>query len=71
MSWTWSYAGPDGEPVQPVDAGLPADGGFPTQAEAEDWIGATWRDLRAQGVGSVTLHEDDRVVYGPMSLDPA
>ena len=44
--------------------------GFLTQAEAEDWIGTAWRELREGGVGSVTLLEDDRVVYGPMSLDP-
>ena len=66
MTWTWTYAGPDGEPMTPAEA----TEGFLTQAEAEDWIGVTWRDLREGGVGSVTLLEDDRVVYGPMSLDP-
>lgn len=67
MTWTWTCTGPDGEPVAPPD--VPE--GFPTQAEAEDWVGVTWRELREAGVAAVTLHEDARVVYGPMSLDPA
>ncbi len=41
---------------------------FPHQADAETWLGETWRELREQGVASVTLFEDDREVYGPMSL---
>jgi hypothetical protein len=67
MTWTWTCTGPEGETVAPGEAAE----GFLTQAEAEDWIGVTWRELREAGVSSVTLHEDDRVVYGPMSLDPA
>jgi hypothetical protein len=66
MTWTWTYEGPDGEPVSPEAAAE----GFLTQAEAEDWIGVTWRELRESGVSAVTLLEDDRTVYGPMSLDP-
>ncbi|WP_375423193.1 hypothetical protein [uncultured Friedmanniella sp.] len=45
------------------------DQGFPTQGEAESWLGEVYPDLLAQGVRAVTLHEADRVVYGPMSLD--
>ena len=67
MTWTWTYAGADGETLEPEIA----TEGFPTQAEAEDWIGVTWRELREGGVSSVTLLEDERVVYGPMSLDPS
>lgn len=67
MTWTWTYAGAEGEELTPDLA----TEGFLSQAEAEDWIGVTWRELREAGVSSVTLHEDDRVVYGPMSLDPA
>jgi hypothetical protein len=67
MTWTWTFSGADGAAVTPPDA----TEGFLTQAEAEDWIGVAWRELREQGVSAVTLHEDDRVVYGPMSLDPA
>lgn len=66
MTWSWTYAGTDGQTLEP-EAAVDA---FPSQAEAEDWIGVTWRELRESGVASVTLVEDDRVVYGPMSLDP-
>ena len=59
--------GPDGEEVTPPEAGE----SFPTQADAESWIGETWRELREAGVASVTLMEDGTKVYGPMSLDPA
>ena len=44
---------------------------FPTQADAESWIGEAWRELLDRGVDQVTLVEGDRVVYGPMSLHPA
>ena len=67
MSWTWSYQKADGSAV-PQSPGSQA---FPTQADAETWIGETWRELLDQGIDAVVLHEDDRVVYGPMSLHPA
>jgi hypothetical protein len=41
---------------------------FPSQADAESWVGETWGDLAELGVAAVTLMEADRVVYGPMSL---
>lgn len=44
---------------------------FPTQADAETWIGQTWADLLADGVEDVTLLEGEREIYGPMSLRPA
>ncbi len=71
MSWTWRYENADGEPVQLAGAPAPEFGGtFPTQSDAESWIGEEWRALLAAGVARVTLLEGDRVVYGPMSLDP-
>ncbi len=42
---------------------------FPSQGEAESWLGEVYPDLVAQGVGAVSLYEADRVVYGPMRLD--
>lgn len=70
MTWIWSYEGPDGAPV---DAGpdTPVQPEFPTQADAESWVGEIWKDLREGGVQAVSLWEDDRKAYGPMSLDPA
>ena len=43
---------------------------FPTQADAETWVGEAWQDLLADGVEDVTLLEEQSVVYGPMSLRP-
>ncbi|ASW56098.1 hypothetical protein [Plantactinospora sp. KBS50] len=64
MPWSWRYEGTDGEPVSgPSET-------FSSQADAESWIGQTWRELTAAGVSSVTLVEDDRVEYR-MSLQPA
>jgi hypothetical protein len=44
---------------------------FPTQSDAESWLGEEWRTLLAGGIARVTLQEGDRTVYGPMNLDPA
>lgn len=41
---------------------------FPTQAEAEAWLGEEWADLLADGIESVTLLRGTEPVYGPMSL---
>ena len=70
MSWTWIYQNEDGSPSPylPAEAVVTP---FPTQADAEAYIGQTWEELLAGGVESVTLYEDDREVYGPMSLKPA
>ncbi|MGH8869379.1 MAG: hypothetical protein ACRDYU_15470 [Actinomycetes bacterium] len=68
MAWTWRYEDPEGTPVVP--AGVPTEG-FPSQADAETWLGETWAELLAAGVAQVTLLEDAREVYGPMRLEPA
>jgi hypothetical protein len=44
---------------------------FPTQADAESWVGEVWRELLDQGVDAVTLLENGSRIYGPMSLHPA
>lgn len=44
---------------------------FDSQADAEAWLTLNYEDLQDDGVSEVTLMEEDRVVYGPMSLDPA
>lgn len=69
MSWTWQYHAAQGSPI-PESATQPAEG-FPTQADAETWVGEVWRDLLAEGIDAVSLFEDGRLVYGPMSLHPA
>lgn len=64
MAWTWRFEKADGTrlapPVEPED--------FPTQGDAESWIGEVWKDLLDGGVDQVLLYEDDTEVYGPMSL---
>lgn len=69
MSYTWRYETATGAEV--AAGALPdvaVTEGFPSQGDAETWVGETWRELLAAGVDAVTLLEDGRVVYGPMSL---
>ena len=43
---------------------------FGSQGDAETWLGESWRALLDSGVDQVTLLEEGRVEYGPMSLHP-
>lgn len=64
MAWTWRYENGAGQPVDgPGEI-------FASQADAESWIGQTWRELITKGVVTASLTEDDRVEYR-MSLLPA
>ena len=65
MSWTWRFETAAGEPADPGELGT---GDFSAQGDAESWLGEIWRELADQGVAQVYLLEDERVVYGPMSL---
>jgi hypothetical protein len=67
MGWTWRYESESGESVSADSATAES---FPSQSDAETWLGETWQQLLADGVEQVTLLEDARVVYGPMSLQP-
>jgi hypothetical protein len=49
-------------------SGVALPDGFPTQSDAESWLGEVWRELSDAGVAQVTLLEAGREVYGPMSL---
>jgi hypothetical protein len=44
---------------------------FGGQGDAETWLGENWRALLAAGVDQVTLMDENRAEYGPMSLHPA
>ena len=68
MSYTWRYETNTGEPTAPEGFAREV---FPTQSDAETWLGETWRDLLEAGVDQVSLLEGDRVVYGAMSLHAA
>jgi hypothetical protein len=66
MTWSWRLETSDGTVVDGV-----LTENFPSQADAESWIGESWQDLAGQGVDQVVLLEGDRQVYGPMSLHAA
>lgn len=65
MPWTWRYLTVRGEPATPASSEP-----FPTQADAESWLGESWRDLLDAGVERVTLLQDGRESY-TMPLTPA
>jgi hypothetical protein len=67
MTWSWQFEKKDGITVTGGD--LPRET-FSSQGDAESWLGENWRDLLAAGVDQVTLTEDGRKEYGPMSLHP-
>ncbi len=63
MSWTWRLEGPDG-----TELSSPSSPAHPNQSDAESWLGEHWRELADAGVAQATLFDDERKVYGPMSL---
>jgi hypothetical protein len=67
MVWTWRYEKADGTVASPGE--VPSEA-FASQGDAESWLGENWRALLDDGVDQVTLLEEDRTEYGPMSLHP-
>lgn len=67
-AWTWEYFDAEGRPMAGEQLVTAA---FPSQSEAESWLGESWRELAAVGVDAVTLFEEGAEVYGPMSLRAA
>ncbi|HZG95922.1 MAG TPA: hypothetical protein VEZ46_14540 [Mycobacteriales bacterium] len=61
MSWSWRYD---------IGGEQRSSSEFPTQGEAEAWLGESWQQLYDEGARSVALTQDGREVY-PMSLEPA
>jgi hypothetical protein len=68
MAWTWQFEKQDGTVA--TARSLPKES-FSSQGDAESWLGENWRELLAAGVDQVTLLDEDRAEYGPMSLHPA
>lgn len=68
MSYRWEAASgtPDLEAMQAEDLLKQ----FDSKEAAEEWLSLFYDDLVRHGVAEVTLMEEDRVVYGPMSLLP-
>jgi hypothetical protein len=67
-AWWWRFETVAGETVE-VDEEYVAQR-FPSQAEAESWVGESYAKLVSLGVDAVSLFEEERLVYGPMSLHP-
>ncbi|MFJ2029211.1 hypothetical protein [Streptosporangium sp. NPDC087985] len=65
MTWHWRYENANGGIV--TEGVIPSDT-FPSQADAESWLGESWRELLESGVEKVTLLEGDRIEYEKMSL---
>ncbi len=63
MTWHWV---PDRPPADEQTL----ERSFHTQGEAESWLGEIYPDLVVAGVRAVSLYEADRLVYGPMRLEP-
>lgn len=61
MAWSWQYEDAEGKPMQgPTES-------FGGQADAESWLGQTWRELVDSGAVTAILLDDERVEY-KMSL---
>ncbi|MEL4357373.1 MULTISPECIES: hypothetical protein [unclassified Luteococcus] len=70
MSYLWTAElAPGAEASEDDLAGAGVGKRFEDQATAEAWLGEYYEDLADLGVTSVSLFEEDRLVYGPMSLD--
>jgi len=67
MPWTWRYEKTDGTAITTDEL---QEAIFISQGDAESWLGENWRALLAVGVDQVTLMDDSRPQYGPMSLHP-
>jgi len=68
MSWFWRAEAPSAELAGLAETGF-ADA-FVSQAEAEAWLTSSYPALAELGVRTVALYEEQRLVYGPMSLEP-
>ncbi len=64
--WSWQLLDVQGATVEHALG----DSTFPTQSEAESWLGEEWQTLLEAGIEAVNLTEDGALVYGPMSLQP-
>jgi hypothetical protein len=68
MTWSWQYEKADGSLA--ASRSLPKES-FGSQGDAETWLGEHWKDLLDAGVDQVSLMDDGKREYGPMSLHPA
>ncbi len=64
MAYSWALL-----PEPTDDAGLNLDVDFADQGSAETWLTEHYLELDDLGVREVSLYEEGRLVYGPMSLE--
>ncbi len=69
MTFHWLYLDNDGQPAASIPEAATTSP-FPTQADAEGFIGDMWKDLLDGGVSAVELYDGDHKIYGPMDLSP-
>ncbi len=69
MSWRWEATLAPNVTIGEQEL-TPLNQEFPTQGDAESWLGEAYPDLLDSGVTAVSLFEDARFVYGPMGLEP-
>ncbi len=67
MTWRWRCENANGGEVSAAELSREV---FPSQADAESWLGESWRELLESGVEQVTLLDGDRVGIQGMSLRP-
>jgi hypothetical protein len=73
VEWFWRYedeSGNEAEASTLTGAPTQPSTGFPSQGDAESWVGENWQELLEAGVDGVILFDGERRVYGPMSLRP-
>ncbi|GAA1387936.1 hypothetical protein [Luteococcus peritonei] len=70
MGYLWTAElSPAGEATEDDLAGAGIGRRFEDQAMAEAWLAEYYQELADLGVAQVSLFEEDRLVYGPMSLE--
>ena len=71
MAYVWDAEFASGaEPRQDDLSGAGIGRKFADQGSAEAWLTENYLQLTDLGVDQVSLYEEDRLVYGPMSLQP-
>ena len=71
MSWFWEAELVAGAELGADDlSGAGIGGRFDDQGSAEAWLTENYLELTDLGVDMVSLYEEDRLIYRPMSLQP-
>ncbi len=58
------------QPSEQLAAELGLDDEFADQSMAEAWLTDNHTELAHGGIHEISLYEANRLVYGPMSLEP-